>query len=107
MSLIKRKRLFVDASVQGALVLRVVAYWIAGLLAISQLVLCWDGLQNPGRPFFDQFRLSLLLAQYAPALIASSFVLPLVLYDTLVLTNRFVGPIYRLRRSMRALAAGE
>jgi hypothetical protein len=107
MSLIKRKRLFVDASVQGAFFLRIVFYWFSGLFAFSLLVLSLDALQEPGRPFLDQVRVSFLLGRYAPEVIASLFILPLVLYDTLVLTNRFTGPVYRLRRAMRELAAGE
>ena len=33
--------------------------------------------------------------------------LPILLLDVLITSNRFAGPLYRLRRSMRALAAGE
>jgi hypothetical protein len=107
MSLKKRKKLFIDRPVQGAFFLRIVLCWFSGLLAFGLLVLSLEALQQPGRPFLDQFRLSLLVTQYAPEVIASLFILPLVLYDTLVLTHRFTGPMYRLRCAMRALAAGE
>jgi hypothetical protein len=107
MPLIKRRRLFVDSRVQGAILLRIGLYWFSGLLAICQIVLLLDVMRNPGRPFFDQFRISVLSAQCAPAVIASVLILPLVLYDILNLTNRFTGPIYRLRRAMRELATDE
>jgi methyl-accepting chemotaxis protein len=45
--------------------------------------------------------------QFGPALIASFILLPLVIYDIISLSNRFTGPLFRLRRSMRALANGE
>jgi hypothetical protein len=107
MRLFKRKRLFVDASVQGALFIRIVVYWFSGLFVIGELVLYWHDLLHPGRPFFDQFDFPILFQEYSPVIVASFFILSLVLYDTLVLSNRFAGPILRLRRSMRALAAGE
>jgi len=107
MGLFQRKRLFVDARVQGALFIRIIVYWFSGLVVIGELALYWHDLMHPGRPFFDQFDFSILFEEYAAVVVASIFVLSLVLYDTLVLTNRFAGPILRLRRSMRALAAGE
>ena len=44
---------------------------------------------------------------YGPAAIASFLLLPLVIMDVIRMSNRFVGPLLRLRRSMRALARGE
>jgi hypothetical protein len=50
--------------------------------------------------------LSELWVQFGPAAVASLLLLPLVVYDLLQVTNRFAGPIFRLRRSMRDLAQG-
>jgi len=44
---------------------------------------------------------------YEPALVASALLLPLVIMDVLRFTNRMIGPLLRVRRSMRALARGE
>ena len=44
---------------------------------------------------------------YGAALVASLLLLPIVLIDIVRLSNRFAGPLVRLRRSMRALARGE
>jgi hypothetical protein len=107
MRLFRRKRFFVDASVQGALFIRIIVYWFSGLFVIGELFLYWHDLRHLDQPFFDQFGFPILFQEYAPVVVASLFVLSLMLYDTLVLTNRFTGPILRLRRSMRALAAGE
>ena len=38
---------------------------------------------------------------------ASFLLLPIIMIDVVSLTNRFAGPILRLRRSVRALAAGD
>ena len=47
------------------------------------------------------------LARYTPVLLVTVALTPIFLRDLCVLSNRFVGPMVRLRRSMRALADGE
>jgi hypothetical protein len=44
---------------------------------------------------------------HGPALVASLLLLPLVVIDIIRVSNRFTGPLLRLRRSMRGLASGE
>ncbi len=100
-----RKQLFVDPKVQGALVLRVILYWAFCLITITIMLLCWRIMTGPARLFYTHF--SDLWFYYGPALIASVLVLPLVVIDSLRMSNRFVGPLLRLRRSMRELTRGE
>lgn len=108
MSLISRKRMFVDPKVQGSLMIRVVIYWLFCVLAISQILLFWQIYSGPpGQSFIEQFRYDLLWQKYGIVVFASIFLIPPLLVDVVVISNRFVGPLYRLRRSMRALAAGE
>ena len=105
MSDFKRKRLFVDARVQGGLLLRAAAYWLFCLLSIMMIVLCWRILFGPARIFYKHF--DDMWFHFGPALVASLLLLPLVLWDTLRFSNRFVGALFRFRRDMRALARGE
>ena len=42
-----------------------------------------------------------------PVVIVSLLLLPLVIFDMIRFSNRFVGPLLRLRRSMRQLARGQ
>jgi len=100
-----RKRLFIDPKVQGALVLRVVLYWVVCLMTITLMLLCWRILTGPARMFYTHF--GEMWFHFGPALIASFLLLPLVILDVVRLSNRFAGPLVRLRRSMRALARGE
>ena len=100
-----RKQIFVDPKVQGALVFRVIAYWTVCLLTISSMVLCWRMLTGPAR--LPLSHIDDMWFQLGPALIASFIILPLVIYDIVKISNRFTGPLLRLRRCMRALAAGE
>ena len=99
--------MFVDARVQGAMLLRLVTYWLLGLLAISQILLCWNIISGPPRPFFDMFRFDILWAEHGEVVVASLIMLPIFLIDTIVVTNRFAGPLYRLRGAIRSLASGE
>lgn len=100
-----RKKLFVDPKVQGALVVRVGFYWVVCLITITLMLLCWRILSGPARLFYTHF--DEMWFNFGPALIASFILLPLVLVDIVRLSNRFAGPLVRLRRSMRALARGE
>jgi len=100
-----RKKLFVDSKVQGALVWRVVLYWVICLVTITLMLLCWRILTGPARLFYTHF--DEMWYHFGPALVASFLLLPLVILDIVRLSNRFAGPLFRLRRSMRALARGE
>jgi hypothetical protein len=102
-----RKKKLVDFDVQGTLVIRAVFYWILCVLVTGLVLLGWQILVAPDGPFWSYFRLDLLWIQYRAALIASLFTLPLILIDAIHVSHRFTGPNSRLRRSMRALAAGE
>ncbi len=100
-----RKQLFVDPKVQGALVLRVVLYWVVCVITITLMLLCWRILTGPARMFYTHF--GEMWFYYGPAVVASSLLLPLVIVDIVRMSNRFTGPLLRLRRGMRALARGE
>lgn len=100
-----RKRLFVDPEVQGQLVLRVILYWVTCLITIALMVMCWRIVNGPARPFYRH--LDDMWFHLGPALLASLLLLPMVVLDVIRVSNRFVGPLLRLRRSLRGLARGE
>lgn len=100
-----RKRFFVDPKVQGALALRVALYWLVCLVTMTLMLLCWRIITGPVRPFYTH--LDDLWFFHGPAVVASLLLLPLIVFDIVRLSNRFTGPMLRLRRSMRALVRGE
>jgi len=100
-----RKHLFIDPKVQGALASRVVLYWVVCLGAVFLMLLCWRILTGPARMFHTH--LDDMWFFYAPALVASLLLLPLVVVDVIRLSNRFAGPMVRMRHAMRELARGE
>ena len=100
-----RKRWFVHPRIQGALVLRVGMYWLVCVIGIVLMILCWRTGTGPACPFY--VRLIEMWPYYGPAVIVSLLMLPLVVVDIIRFSNRFVGPMLRMRQAMRQLARGE
>jgi hypothetical protein len=98
----RRAFLLVDREVQGALLLRATIYWAFCLISISLMVLCWSAYLGPPRRFVDL--MTDLYFRYGPAMAASLILLPIVLLDVIRTSNRFVGPVVRLRAGLRELA---
>jgi hypothetical protein len=103
----QRKRLFVDASVQGALLLRIVVYWFLSLLTVSLLLIFLEIVNGKAVPMGDHFNFSILWEEHVSVLVALLLILPMLLLDSLVLSNRFAGPFHRIRRTIHALASGK
>ena len=99
----RRKHSFVDPTVQGGLVLRIAIYWVVFMIDVALALASWWLLASPApisTPICEMW------CVYAPVLVVSLLLLPLGILDTIRFSNRFVGPLVRLRRSMRQLACG-
>jgi hypothetical protein len=105
MRLTTRKQLLIDKHVQGALLFRTIVYWFFLLVAASLILQGVYAVREPGGTFLSYY--DLVLERHGVLALVTLVLLPLVVYDVLVTTNRFAGPVYRLRRALRALAAGE
>ncbi len=101
----QRKKLFVDRKVQGTLLLRVVLYWIYCLAAVILLVACWAVITEKPASSTELFQR--LAVHYAPGILASFLLLPIVLWDFLRVSNRFAGPMVRVRWTLQKIAEGE
>lgn len=101
----KRRILFVDPKVQVAFLLRIAAYWFLCTVASGIVLFIWMMFQL--RTFSIEEALGNLWEMFAPAMLISAFMLPVLLFDCLRLTNRMCGAIYRMRREMRNLALGD
>lgn len=100
-----RNRLFIDPKVQGMLMLRCLGYWAAMLMTITVLLITWRSMSGPAKIFYEHF--DELWFQYKMPFMATVFLLPLLLFDIAKLSNRFVGPVIRLRRALREMANGD
>lgn len=101
----QRKQLWVQPEIQGTFILRVVFYWFECLLTVFFMTVCWTAISRPVGSVGDLFWN--VATDNLPVLFASLLLLPLVVLDTLRVSHRFVGPLVRVRRAMRAIAAGE
>lgn len=104
-----RRRLFVDQQIQGTLLYRIGIYWCFAVLTVCLVTLCFRAITygGPSDSFWDYFAFREFFTQYGLVVLASLVLVPVIMFDVLVTTNRFSGPLYRVRRSLRALAEGE
>ena len=80
-------------------------YCLLCMFVVGIMTYCWELFQHPERPLTEVF--PLLWERYAPALFGAVFLVPIILYDVVCVSNRFVGPVMRLRRGMTQLVSGE
>ena len=100
-----RHVLVTDKAVQGALLVRLVLYGISCLLYFSIIQLLDVALADPVQSHWDIACMFFGEAIYwAPGLFV---IMPILAYDLLRVSNRFTGPVTRLRKEMRHLTAGE
>lgn len=100
-----RKKTFVDPKVQGALVRRLVFHWCAFIGVAALVAFCLQVLSNPFRSL--QEHAQQVWWTHGPFLLVMFFLLPVFILDTIKLSHRFAGPIYRLRNVVRGLANGD
>ena len=84
----KRSQLFVDRKVQGAMLWRAMLYWCYAMLTIMASIVSWRILVHGVAQPFNTHLTDLL-------------------NDMSRQTNRFAGPLFRLRNEMRRLSRGE
>ena len=98
MPLLKRKKLFVDPQVQGALLLRAFLYWLICVSLMTAMLACWQIFSGPAQRLPDLF--AALWYQYAPALVVSILV-------TVPSTTSVLACRERIPRIGAAMSAGD
>ena len=104
MSSPKRKQNFVDADVQGGLIRRILFHWFMFFVVTAVAVISLKTLLgDPSASLSIRFQQELgEIALLAVIFIAIS---PFFILDTLRFSNRFVGPVCRLRRHLQELGS--
>jgi hypothetical protein len=102
---VPREQLFVCPKLQGLVLWRLLFYWSGCVTLTSLAVLGWSMVSDPSAEFGQH--VDRLAAYAAPALVVALVLLPIVIVDVINLSNRFLGPLIRLRASMRRLATGD
>lgn len=100
-----RRRILIDSGVQGTLVRRTALYAAATAIYLLVIFILSDSLSHPKEPMSESLLRCLDEAVFwAPGLMLLA---PLFAYDLIHISNRFVGPMFRLRRELRKLSNGE
>lgn len=99
----QRKRLMIDPPVQWAVARRVAVHWFcffALLIVVNSIIGML--LNVPEKTLIDSGIEA--VRNQMPQVIIMLLILPVFLRDTIRLSNRFAGPMYRLRIGLGALA---
>ena len=101
----KRRKIFIDRPLQLAVLGRATLYWAMCTMTQILMVLFFGIITSSKNDFpalSPDVRWHLQVT-----LIASAVLLPILLLDILKLSHRWVGPVFRLRNSLRSLGRGE
>jgi hypothetical protein len=103
----RRTRRFIDSTVQGALVRRIVLHWLIFLAMAFFTLPLWQiwSSGNIFRPFS-----TLMVESWrntAPVFVILIAMLPIFVWDTVKLSHRFAGPMYRFQNTVKSLVAGK
>lgn len=101
----RRKSEYIDPEVQGALARRISIHWLlfTALAAVLTVGLKW--MADPFTPIATH--LANAWWTYGPVLLVLTCLAPVFIFDAVKLSNRFTGPVLRLRSATRALAEGQ
>ncbi len=97
-----RKRIWIDPSVQGVLVGRILIYWTAAILYFSIAVGLSHYFENPQWSFSQLAHA--WLETVGPWIPSAVLMMPLVVYDVIRLSHQFVGPVHRAKNQLRRIA---
>ncbi len=101
----RRSKSLVDPEVQGSVLKKVAMHWLLLFLCNTIALVIWVRLfEQPDAAWGDTLRDC--LQRYLPFFVVTIVLLPAFVWDTLKLTNRFAGPILRLRLALSDAADG-
>ena len=102
-NMVLRQKVWIDFNVQGVLVGRILLYWFGVALYFGISLSCYQWMEYPELTTGENIQA--IFEQIWPCLPSYILLLPLVIFDMVRLSNRFVGPVYRLRMHLGRLNA--
>ena len=103
----RRKKVFINRHVQGGLICRILFHWLVFFAMTLCILPLWQLLLsgNPLSPFREE--LVDMWVHSAPVFIILLALLPVFVWDTVKLSHRLAGPMYRFHKTVKEFAAGE
>jgi signal transduction histidine kinase len=102
----RRSRKLIDYEVQTSLVVRLCVHWVLFMLATAIAMFLWVRLIEAPVDTMAEI-VSKFNSIFIPMFIVAVLLLPVFVLDAVKLSNRFTGPIFRLRRTLATLAEGK
>ena len=101
----RRSQKYVDREVQTSLLRRLSLHWFLFMFANALAILMWTRfLETPSESW--EVTLRLALQRVLPFVLTSLALVPVFVLDAMKLSNRFTGPILRVRRALADIANG-
>ncbi|TWU62927.1 MULTISPECIES: hypothetical protein [Crateriforma] len=101
----RRKKTIVDSEVQGGILRKIALHWVALFFCNTLALMIWLRLfEQPEAGWSEAFQEC--WTRFLPFFIVTMTLIPAFIWDTLKLTNRFAGPISRLRQALRDAGEG-
>ena len=100
-----RSRILVDPTVQWAIARRILLHWFLLVVCVTVITAMVRLLMGAGQQPFG-VSLKAAFTEQMPMLLVMFILMPMFLRDTLKLSNRFTGPMYRLRDVLSNMAGG-
>ena len=101
----KRRQKLVDPEVQGGVLRKIAIHWVLFFICNALAMMIWIRLFEQPDADWGQ-TLGDTLLRFLPFFIITMALIPAFVWDTLKLTNRFAGPILRLRSALADASAG-
>ena len=102
----RRQQKYVDREVQTSLMLRLSIHWLLFMVANVIVISLWTKLvDTPTDPWAET--VAMTWQRVFPFLLVSFALAPIFIWDAIKLSNRFTGPIVRVRRALALIADGE
>ncbi len=102
----KRSKILVDPAVQWSIAGRIIGHWTLLLVCLVAINIMVALLMAAGQMSFGQAIKAAAMSQ-TKTLGVMFLLMPLFLRDTLKLSNRFAGPMYRLRMAIKSITEGD
>ncbi len=102
----RRRRRFVHPRIQCALVFQSLRQWMLFLIALFGMLWGLEYFNNGAQETWGGCLVK-MWERFVPALIVLLSLLPAIVYDSIRNSNRFIGPLVRLRSAMQQVAQDE
>lgn len=102
-----RRKILIDRPIQFGILLKIASHWCLFLLAVVVMLPFIKAVM--GGDFSMPVSERATTAIFDASVLVGVFVilLPYFIYDTFKITNRFAGPMYRLRTAIKEISEGE